>query len=612
MVVGFDSAGHIDLSSLDDTVDGAYASTDANVAAAWGVSESDLATTAYADGTSAAKVKAITDAIGTVISAKDGNVFGYSDVYLEGERNQVRFQETNLGDLSADANADAARKALGLADDVALVSIKNGGGIRNAVGFIDEDGDKLPNIANPSAGKPAGAISQLDIENSLRFNNALMVFDTTAQGLLNILNSGNAIVKNTGGFIQIGGIEFSYDLTKPLGHRVQDIVLVNALGEKTAVIADDGVVNPDAPALIQGIVLNFTANGGDGYDFKANASNFRYVEADGTLSGSVDESLDFTSPTTITTYTGSATNLLGEQKVLEDYFASHFATPDHAFNLADTPEAEDQRIQNQAVRTDTVLAGPFVTYGSAASDVMTGGPGDDMLKGLAGNDKLAGGAGNDVLEGGAGRDVLDGGDGVDTATYADAPGGVVADLSSHKGSYGDAIGDKFVSIENLTGSAFNDALYGDRNANVLDGGAGDDYLTGGAGNDTLTGGVGDDTLDGGGGVDQLSGGAGHDLFVFEQGKTGKTMDTADTIVGFVSGEDKIDLSLMDAIKKNLAPDDAFTFIGASPFHKVAGELHYEVVGSDTFVSGDMSGDGKPDFFIHLTGVTSLSSGDFIL
>jgi serralysin len=74
-------------------------------------------------------------------------------VYLEGERTQVRNQETNLGDVSADANADAARDALGLTNDVAIVSIKNGGGIRSLISgssgadTIDLSGITLTGVA---------------------------------------------------------------------------------------------------------------------------------------------------------------------------------------------------------------------------------------------------------------------------------------------------------------------------------------------------------------------------------------------------------------------------------------------------------------------------------
>ena len=50
---------------------------------------------------------------------------------------------------------------------------------------------------------------------------------------------------------------------------------------------------------------------------------------------------------------------------------------------------------------------------------------------------------------------------------------------------------------NVTGSAHNDSLSGDRFGNHLVGGAGDDSLRGGAGGDILSGGPGADRMDGG-------------------------------------------------------------------------------------------------------------------
>ena len=84
---------------------------------------------------------------------------------------------------------------------------------------------------------------------------------------------------------------------------------------------------------------------------------------------------------------------------------------------------------------------------------------------------------------------------------------------------GDAAGDTYSSIENITGSAFDDALAGNNVANLLSGGDGDDFLNGQGGDDELSGGDGEDTLNGqteddelhgGNGDDTLNGGAGDD------------------------------------------------------------------------------------------------------
>jgi len=134
------------------------------------------------------------------------------------------------------------------------------------------------------------------------------------------------------------------------------------------------------------------------------------------------------------------------------------------------------------------------------NDTVYGGAGHDLIHGGDDNDILDGGTGDDILDGGAGADKLYGGDGYgtvnggnDTATYYQAPGGVTANLLTRVGTAGEAIDDEYASIENLTGSDYDDDLTGDNEANILIGGKGDDTLTGGYGNDTLNGGDGTDT-----------------------------------------------------------------------------------------------------------------------
>ena len=101
------------------------------------------------------------------------------------------------------------------------------------------------------------------------------------------------------------------------------------------------------------------------------------------------------------------------------------------------------------------------------------------------------------MNGLAGADSLVGGNGTDTADYstffpANQRIGVVVNLAT-----GDAVGDGadlLSLIENVRGSAFDDRLLGNGQANTLQGTEGNDYLFGGAGRDTLRGGSGSDTL----------------------------------------------------------------------------------------------------------------------
>ena len=132
--------------------------------------------------------------------------------------------------------------------------------------------------------------------------------------------------------------------------------------------------------------------------------------------------------------------------------------------------------------------------GTAQNDILRGTPNVDAIFGLGGDDELYGLGGDDILNGGPGADALDGGDGADTASYATASAAVNPSLSFSifHNSEGDAAGDSYTSIENLTGSAHDDDLVGDREANVLRGGAGDDTLVGRDGADLLDGGPGSD------------------------------------------------------------------------------------------------------------------------
>jgi Ca2+-binding RTX toxin-like protein len=171
------------------------------------------------------------------------------------------------------------------------------------------------------------------------------------------------------------------------------------------------------------------------------------------------------------------------------------------------------------VNVENVWGSSFndIIFGNDSANELNGFDGSDVLNGGGGADILDGGSGNDTLKGGGGADLLIGGSGEDTADYSQSPlnavtGGVIVDLTMNYGVYGDAEGDTFNSIENVTGSAYLDFIYGNDVANTLRGVDGDDRIFGYGGDDRLDGGNGNDRLDGGTGVDTMIGGTGYDLY----------------------------------------------------------------------------------------------------
>jgi Ca2+-binding RTX toxin-like protein len=237
---------------------------------------------------------------------------------------------------------------------------------------------------------------------------------------------------------------------------------------------------------------------------------------------------------------------------------------------------------------DGFLARGFDLAGTAAGDQLTGTNTVDRIQGLAGNDTLMGGGGDDTLDGGAGNDTLNGGLGVDTADYSTASAGVRVNLglASSQYTYGSGY-DTLASIENLTGSNFNDYLVGTNKANNV-----------------LTGGL---------GADSLFGKTGADRFVLNQLEdSGITPSTRDTIGDFDAGQgDKIDLSQLDA-DSVAAGRQAFSGAILSAFDtaNATGQLVFDA--ANHVLYGSTDSDNAPEFSIALIGVNSLMSTSFIL
>ncbi len=355
LVVSFDDAGILDLSSIAD-VSGPYATTEAKVTEVWGSLEA-----AFAEGTKGAQVTALTDAVLGVVTTKDGNTFGSTSVFLEGRRAEVRTEETNLGNFTADANLWFAQQV----DATVAVSIKNGGGIRAAIGEVDElsNGDFafLPPQANPISGKMSGEISQLDIENSMRFNNALTLLSLTATDMVAVLEHGvsaTAPGATPGQFGQVGGVRFSFDPSLPANSRIQNAVIVNADGATVDTLVQDGAIYGDAERTIRVVTLSFLADGGDSYPFEDFA--FDRVDLQGNVPAEVTDA-------GVADFTASGT----EQDAFAEYTAAFFSN--EPFANPETPVELDGRIQNLSFRADAIFVDPAtVEFDEEFVNVMEG------------------------------------------------------------------------------------------------------------------------------------------------------------------------------------------------------------------------------------------------
>lgn len=114
------------------------------------------------------------------------------------------------------------------------------------------------------------------------------------------------------------------------------------------------------------------------------------------------------------------------------------------------------------------------------------GTGDFKGYGNAEHNLIIAGAGNDWLWGGDGGDRFVGGEGFDTVSYTDSLEGVSIELSSMWGATGIAFGDTYSSIEAVQGSNFNDVIFADASAMVMDGADGFDAVDYSRSNDAVS------------------------------------------------------------------------------------------------------------------------------
>lgn len=146
----------------------------------------------------------------------------------------VRNSETALGNLIADGMLDKAKEF----NAETVIAVHNGGSIRAA---IDQ-----------------GPITLGEILTVLPFGNTLATMKLKGSELIDALEHSVSQAPNeSGGFLHISGMKFTYDSSKPAGNR---IVSVEVEGE-------EGVFTPLDKTKDYVVATSiFTARGGDGYE----------------------------------------------------------------------------------------------------------------------------------------------------------------------------------------------------------------------------------------------------------------------------------------------------------------------------------------------------------
>lgn len=156
-----------------------------------------------------------------------------ANVFLNGEREEVRTNETNLGNFITDGMLAKAKQI----NPDTTIALQNGGGIRAS---IDE-----------------GPITYGEVLTVLPFGNALAIMEVTGQEIKDALeHSVREYPTASGGFLHVSGMFFNYDGKAPAGDRVLSVFV------DTGDFYDE--LNLEETYTVA--TNSFTAKGGDGYD----------------------------------------------------------------------------------------------------------------------------------------------------------------------------------------------------------------------------------------------------------------------------------------------------------------------------------------------------------
>ncbi|WP_337844955.1 5'-nucleotidase C-terminal domain-containing protein [Thermus sp.] len=174
------------------------------------------------------------------VMALMAQVIAEAKVDLVGERAIVRRRESNLGNLIADGMLWKTKNA------GTRIALQNGGGIRASI--------------------PKGPITVGKVYEVLPFGNTLVVMDLKGREILEALENGVSQWEQTAGrFLQVAGLRYAFDLSRPAGSRVVRVEVKEGEGYRPL----------DLEATYRVVTNNFIAAGGDGFTVLRNAQGYR-------------------------------------------------------------------------------------------------------------------------------------------------------------------------------------------------------------------------------------------------------------------------------------------------------------------------------------------------
>lgn len=178
-------------------------------------------------------------ALAAPISEAMDVVIGTTTAPIDGARESCRAVECQMGNLVADAMLDRVK------DQGATIAIANGGGLRASI--------------------DAGEITKGEVITVLPFSNTLATVDVSGADVIEALENGVSDIENAAGrFPQVAGLKYSFDISKPAGERISDVMVL---------VGGDAWAPIDGAATYTIVTNNYVRGGGDGYGTFAEGDN---------------------------------------------------------------------------------------------------------------------------------------------------------------------------------------------------------------------------------------------------------------------------------------------------------------------------------------------------